>query len=213
MTIPFTSCTGQHPTDAFFGIRKEPNPSFPLDVDNVTFALNLMGKLLGEKEMMAIRNRRRMHAPLADLEKIKLEAGWRAEEEGRKAEEAFRDKISAKRKEMNAEIAKIIIDDKGQLINKTGKLTPVQASRIKTIETQGTSEIETISYQEQRKLKEATRKVKRKRREDIEDSQTQIKNFAVFLPPIPLLLIALIVFAKKRRREMEGATASRIRGE
>jgi hypothetical protein len=186
---------------------------FPLDVDNVTFALNIAGKLLGEKEMMAIRNRRRAHAPLEDLEKIKLEAGWKAEEEGRKAQEAFKDKLSQKRKEMNKEIAKVIIDDQGQLISKSGTLTTEQNRRIRTIETQGNAGIDTIIYQEQRKLKQATREVKRKRRNDIGASQSQIKNLAVFLPPIPLLIVAFIVFARKRHREMEGTATSRIRGE
>ncbi|MFP6855022.1 MAG: hypothetical protein VB980_04500, partial [Opitutales bacterium] len=196
-------------TDAFFGIRKQPRPDFVLEVDNVTFALNVMGKLLGEKEMMAIRNRRRVHAPLEDLEEIKLEAGWRAEEEGRKAQQAFMDKLSAKRKEMNTEIAKVIISD-SKLIN-NGNFTPEQDRRINIIETQFNAEISTINYQEEQKLKQATREVNRKRRNDFADSQSQIKNLAVFLPPIPLLLVALIVFARKRRREMEGASASRIR--
>ena len=117
------------------------------------------------------------------------------------------------KKEMNKEIAKVIIDGQGQLISKSGTLTSEQNRRIRTIETQGNAGIDTIIYQEQRKLKQATREVKRKRRNDIGASQSQIKNLAVFLPPIPLLIVAFIVFARKRRREMEGAATSRIRGE
>ena len=62
-------------------------------------------------------------------------------------------------------------------------------------------------------MKQDTQEVKRNLKNDIKASQSMIKNLAVFLPPIPLLVVALLVFAKKRRREIEGTASSRIRGE
>ena len=56
--------------DPFYNIRSRgPESDFPLDVDNVTFALNIVDKLAGETKFLDIRNRRRLHRTLEEFEK------------------------------------------------------------------------------------------------------------------------------------------------
>ena len=66
----------------------------------------------------------------------------------------------------------------------------------------------------ERELRQQTNtKVKdaeRKRDAEIKDKQESIQNMSVFLPPIPLLVIAFFVYRKKRSAENQGATASRV---
>jgi hypothetical protein len=51
----------------------------------------------------------------------------------------------------------------------------------------------------------------RNRDRDIKNKQNTIKTLSVFLPPIPLLLIAIAVFVRKRAAEIKGAHSNRVR--
>ena len=48
----------------------------------------------------------------------------------------------------------------------------------------------------------------RQRDREIKEKQEYIQLMSVFLPPIPLLIIAIVVFWKKRSAEIQGAIAS-----
>jgi hypothetical protein len=67
----------------------------------------------------------------------------------------------------------------------------------------------------QRELrKEANTKIKSaesNRDELIKAKEESVQFLSVVLPPIPLLIIALIVFIKKKTAEIQGAIASRVR--
>ncbi len=51
----------------------------------------------------------------------------------------------------------------------------------------------------------------RQRDREIKEKQEFIQQMSVFLPPIPLLIVALIVFSRKRKAEIDGAVDSRLR--
>ena len=67
----------------------------------------------------------------------------------------------------------------------------------------------------QRELrKEANTKIKSAERDRdalIKDKEELVQFLSVVLPPIPLLLVALLVFILKKTAEIQGATASRVR--
>jgi ABC-2 type transport system permease protein len=48
-------------------------------------------------------------------------------------------------------------------------------------------------------------------RQEIKSVQDKYKMWAVLLPPIPPLLVALVVFLTRRAREREGVAKSRLR--
>jgi hypothetical protein len=51
----------------------------------------------------------------------------------------------------------------------------------------------------------------RQRDREIKEKQESIQFMSVFIPPIPLLIIALIIFSKKKKAEIEDAITSRVR--
>ena len=67
----------------------------------------------------------------------------------------------------------------------------------------------------QRELRrEANTKIKsaeRNRDTLIKEKENWVQFLSVVLPPIPLLIIALVVFIKKKTAEIQGAIASRVR--
>ena len=71
--------------------------------------------------------------------------------------------------------------------------------------------LQRVTEKAERDLRKEITKNDRERDAKIEESQEQVKFLAVFLPPIPLLLIAVFIFIKKRKAELEGAAASRVR--
>ena len=63
----------------------------------------------------------------------------------------------------------------------------------------------------QRERDESIERIQRETDLEIRKIETQIKRFAVALPLIPPLLVALVVFVRRRLREREGISKSRLK--
>jgi Skp family chaperone for outer membrane proteins len=71
-----------------------------------------------------------------------------------------------------------------------------------------------LAKKERELRKESNTKIKdaeRKRDREIKAKQESIQRLSVFLPPLPLLIIALVVFYRKKKAEIQGAYSSRVR--
>ena len=191
--------------DPFFNIRSRgPDSDFPLDVDNVTFSLNLIDHLGKEDRLLEIRNRRRLHRTLEEFEKSIEVAREVASTTIREAEESIQRILQEENKKLNAALAEVQ--------NKQGGMT--QSQFMQVLQTEAGKLQKNLAKRERELRKESSAKVKdaeRKRDSEIKRKQETIQNLAVFLPPIPLLIIALGVFFKKKTAEIQGASASRLR--
>ena len=70
-----------------------------------------------------------------------------------------------------------------------------------------------LEKEKERLRRELENKVSQIRREkdlQIEQMKNEFKFWAVFIPPIPPLLIALIVFVRRQLREREGISKDRL---
>jgi len=191
--------------DPFFNIRSRgPDSDFPLDVDNVTLSLNLIDSLSGEDSLLEIRNRRRLHRTLEEFEKSIEAAREIASKTIRDAEASIQEILQDENRKLNAALAEVQ--------NSQGQMT--QGQFMQLLQTEAAKLQKNLAKRERELRQETNTKVKdaeRKRDAEIKQKQEKIQNLSVFLPPVPLLVIAFFVYRKKRSAEIQGATASRVR--
>jgi hypothetical protein len=89
-----------------------------------------------------------------------------------------------------------------------------QAQFMQLLQTEAAKLQKNLAKRERELRQDTNTKVKaaeRQRDREINDKQEYIQTMSVFLPPIPLLIIAFIVFSRKRKAEIDGAITSRVR--
>ncbi len=194
-------------TPVFFNMRAEgQDPDMDriyLDVDNVTFVMNVIDELAGDDRFIAIRKRRRAHRTLTAFEK-KVE---KAEKENKAQMDAYVDQtkkaIEKAQEDLNEAVKKI---QKTPGIDQREFDIQVNAAR---------SRLQKELEVKQRRLEEERdEKIKQSKNElelGIRTMQSTVKRLAVFIPPLIPLIIGVGLFFQRRGRELEGAVKSRIR--
>ena len=191
--------------DPFFNIRSRgPESDFPLDVDNVTLSLNLIDSLAKEDKLLDIRNRRRLHRTLQEFEKSIEEAREVATQTIQAAENSIQQILQEENRKLNEALAEVQ--------NSQGSMT--QGQFMQVLQTEAAKLQKNLAKRERELRQDTNSKVKaaeRERDRQIKDKQEYIQMMSVFLPPIPLLVIAFVVYWRKRSAEIQGAIASRVR--
>ncbi|HAE10696.1 MAG TPA: hypothetical protein DCG39_03535 [Opitutae bacterium] len=191
--------------DPFFNIRSRgPDSEFPLDVDNVTFSLNLIDQLAKEERLLEIRNRRRLHRTLEEFEQSIEAAREVASTTIKTAQESIQKILQEEQRKLNESLAEV---QKSQ-----GSMT--QGQFMQVLQTEGAKLQKNLERRQRELQRETNTKIKeaeRARDLQIGTKQNSIKFLSILLPPIPLLLIAIFVFIRKRFAEVQGSVASRIR--
>jgi ABC-type uncharacterized transport system involved in gliding motility auxiliary subunit len=191
--------------DPFFNIRSRgPESDFPLDVDNVTFSLNLIDSLTKEDHLLEIRNRRRLHRTLESFEKSIEKARGEATQTIQQAENSIQLILQEENRKLNEALADVQ--------NSQGSMT--QGQFMQLLQTEAAKLQKNLAKRERELRQDTNTKVKsaeRQRDREIKEKQEDIQFMSVFLPPIPLLIIAFFVFIRKRKAEIQGAIVSRVR--
>jgi ABC-2 type transport system permease protein len=190
----------------FFRLREQgdmPEMGINFNFDNVTFVLNVLDDLAGDQRFIEIRKRRPSHRTLARIEErtkeAKQEAVYAREQftkdfdaEEQKEQQAILDKIAELKKRKNVDSQQMLIE---------------VAMMQQDLERQRESKLEQLRHDKERKIHKIETELALK----VQQVQNQYKWWAVLLPPIPPLLVAVIVFFTRRAREREGVSKSRLR--
>ncbi|MBX3414925.1 MAG: Gldg family protein [Pirellulales bacterium] len=191
---------------AFFALRNrgtDPDAEVNLDLDNVTFVLNVLDTLAGDDRFIDIRKRRPVHRTLVRVEDATAGARNAADEQRK----LFMDEFDKKQKEEQKKL-----DDRIAELQKRTDLDPQQLL----------IEIDTARTAGENRLTRATEQMREVRDRDIErieselastvrHTQDRYKLAAVLLPPIPPLVVAVVVYFNRRSREREGVSKQRLR--
>ncbi|MBN2022867.1 MAG: Gldg family protein [Pirellulales bacterium] len=185
---------------------KVPDLDIYLDFDNVTFVLNVLDVLADDNRFLEIRKRRRAHHTLARIDTQTEEA---------------RTRTAKLRKEFNDGFDKACAEEQDKLDKKVAAIEKqIGAQRLDTQE--ALQKLAMAQQSGQKRLAATVDRLKRDRdrnieqadktfREKVESVENACKLWAVLLPPIPPLVLAIVVFCVRRMRESEGVARTRLR--
>lgn len=197
-------------SEQFFRIREQGDLSdlgiTSFDFDNVTFVLDVLDKLAGDDRFLEIRKRRAAHRTLTKIDDATETARKASDDSIKKLRDEFEDAKKAEDKKLEESIA--------------GLKKQWEKDSLDVIE--AANRVGMVQKTGQQRIKAKLEELERKRDQEISRIQTQLnleirrvqdayKLWAVILPPIPPLALAVGVFLYRRREEKEGVSRSRLR--
>jgi ABC-2 type transport system permease protein len=205
-------------SSVFVDIRKNSSQldEIKFQFQNITFVLNAIDVLTGETKYPAIRR----HVPTySTLKLVEAQA-----DEARRLEAEERAKVVEKFNESVSDVEEASAKAERQFKEAVEKLQSdgaIDASKLQELN-QRLQEYQIKQSQLSRKLDLERSKLQRERDRNIRDARgkaddaiNKIKNrykmLAVFIPPIPPLLVGIIVMVSRRLREREGISKNRLR--
>lgn len=183
----------------FFDIRRM--GAAGLRFDNVTFFLNLMDVLVGDESFIALRSKRVRYRTLEAVESQTLAYTEQRVRDEDAAEAEAQAALDQARRRLTARVDEVRqrtdLDEQTRRIM-VRNLEEVENRRFETLQTNIEAEKE-ARIQESKEMMES----------QIRLIQNTIKNLAALLPPVPVFLLGVFIFLRRRRRENEAATAAR----
>lgn len=190
-------------SDTFFELRRKPSESLDfLNFDNVTFVLNCVDALAGDDSFLALRKRRPVHRTLKAIEAQSREFVEESQRASKSAEDQAKKKLEDAQKRL---------DEKVEAVRKREDLDPrtkeIMLAQLEQVENRRL-EVQKATIETERdrqKEQAATRE-----QQGIRGIHSRVKALAILLPPLPVLLLGVIVFAVRSSRENRGATPTRL---
>ncbi|MHC4416279.1 MAG: Gldg family protein [Planctomycetota bacterium] len=189
----------------FFAMRARGNePDAPqINVDNVTFVLNILDNLARDDRFIDIRKRRPVHRTLTAVEKRTERAREVADDE----REDFIRQFEASRTEEEAKLQEKI----NELEGREGVDPQQMVLEIATAQRVGQQRLETAVERLEQERDRQVAKIERDLALEVRRVEHTYKLMAVALPPIPPLAVAVVVFFRRRRLERIGVPKARLR--
>ncbi len=191
----------------FFNLRAQgTNPDAPvnLELDNVTFVLNVLDELAGDDRFIEIRKRRRVHRSLTAVEKRTESARQIANKERDQFIEQFQQKQTQERRKLDEEIEK--------LQQRPGIDIQQMALEVQAKMQARNKRMQAATDRLERQRDDEVERIERDLTMEIRRVQDRYKLAAVTLPPIPPLVVGALVFARRRRIENVGTPRQRMKG-
>ncbi len=187
----------------FFMIRQSGGGEVLPATQNVTFILNIIDALAGDDRFIEIRKRTRKHRTLAKIdEATKTYRDTALEQEGEFVQE-IESELQEAQKRFEGQVAAV---DSNTGLSRTAKAQQKEAVRIRE-QARLEADMKSIDSKRKRKLKQ----IRYQMEQEVRGVQDRYKMYAIMIPPIPPLLVALYVFFQRRKSEREGITQERLR--
>ena len=185
-------------SEQFFQIREVAPGN--LNFDNVTFILNAMDVLAGDSSFIDLRNRRVKHRTLRKVEEqTRRYIEQRAADEKQAEEEADKALAEAQSR-LDAKVAEV--RNRADLDEQTKQ---IMARNLQEAESRRFEVLEAnIKLEKEAKIARSKETVE----SQLLRIQNGIRTAAVLLPPVPVFLLGVAIFIRRRRLEREGAAAA-----
>jgi len=190
----------------FFNLRRRgTGPDEPLDLkfDNVTLVLNMLDYLAGDDRFIEIRKRRPVHRTLT---RVAARTQGIIDQANQEAEQ-FQTDFDRKQAEQQTKFALAI----QRLQNRPGVDLKQMTLEVQAAVQTNDRQMQTISARLGRERDREIQRTERSLALEIRRIQDGFKFAAVVLPPILPIMLAVFVYARRRRMERVGVPAARIR--
>ena len=185
-------------SEQFFQIREQAPGG--LNFDNITFFLNAMDTLLGEDAFIDLRSRRARHRTLERVEAQTAQFIEQRTADEQQAEADAEEALTEAQQRLNDRVAELQgradIDAQTRQIM-VRNLEEVENRRLDVLSANIETEKDTRIQASRENMEAQIRRI-----------QTSIKTFAILLPPVPVVLLGIAIFIRRKRREREGAAAA-----
>ena len=187
----------------FFQLRARGAKDFLPTAQNVTLMLNILDELAGEDRFLSIRKRAREHRTLKKIDEATEQARIDSQEDQEKFVEEFKKKEEAAneayQKAVDAIRERTDLSDRQKAILLAQET--IRAQRRLQVE------VDAATAEQRRNIKKSENDLE----QQIRAIQDRYKLFAILIPPIPPLLLALAVYFRRREAEKQGVARERLK--
>ncbi|MBT4693113.1 MAG: ABC transporter permease [Planctomycetaceae bacterium] len=204
--------------NAFLSIRARPAAlqDVTYKFENVTFLLNVVDYLAEELDYIAIRKRKLRHSTLKTVEhQVAIEQGLQTDAIS-KSHKLTNSKIETMEEELEKEIEAfqeevVKLQDPASTERPDPGMVRAKLINLSSRQQENQRKVQVTRIQEERNRDKQIATIKRESESKLAALRNRYKFYAVLIPPIPPLLIAIIVFFVRRIRERKGVASARLR--
>lgn len=188
-------------SDWFFFVREK--RMYGLDLDNVTFVLNAVDSLAGDKDNITLRKRRPKHRTLTAVENATAKFVEQSAKEREKATDEAKSELDKAKERLKEKVAKIQKDETLDELAKAQQLAIAQSEEQRKLEVEEAR----IEQEKQKKLDEIRARTERQTRK----IENRFFGLATIIPPIPALVLGLLVWFRRAANEQREVPQTRRR--
>ena len=201
----------------FIMLRNQPDQENNFRFDNVPFVLNIVDAVAGDERFLEIRKRKPRHSTLQTIESASAKARAQELEDQREFQAEYDKAVKEADDEAKKQYEKLqqVVEDlraqqaEGKQIDPGELNATMQSLQLKQETANRRAEVkkEKLRIDRDRDLE----RIRRERDQEIQQIQNEYKLWAALLPPIPPLLVGFVVWVRRRLREREGISRSRMK--
>ncbi len=186
-------------TPGFFTLRNlgvDVRTGVTFDFDNVAFLMNSIDKLADEESLVAIRSRRPKHRTLTRIE----DATRKIRDRVTLAQIAYMKEYEAERVKEEEKLQKTVQELAGR-DNKQKELTREESMELQSAIVVARQRLTSVLDEKKRRIDRKIEEEQREVDEFVRKIQGRYKTCAVAIPPIPPLVVGILVYFYRRKRQ------------
>lgn len=186
-------------SEQFFEIRKQGIAN--MNFDNISFFLNCIDMLVGDESFISLRSRRVRHRTLESVENQIQDYVQERSQREQQAESEAQLALSDAQRRLEERVQEV--QQRSDLDDRTKQ---IMARNLREVEQRKFTALQnSIEAEKESKIAAS----KEQMESNIRTIQSGIKTMAVLFPPIPVIIIGIMIFIRRRRREAEGTIEAR----